>query len=801
MNRETALDRIASAILDNAPVDWSLADTADTPVDAGLVAQFRTLAAVRAMARAALAPAALPRTWGHLRLLEQIGEGAYGDVYRAWDTRLDREVALKLLRESARPGNGPSGSAVIEEGRLLARVRHPNVATIYGAEHLDGRTGLWMEFVQGRTLEDAIAGGNTLAASEVIRLGADLCRAVAAVHAAGLLHRDIKPQNVMLADEDGRLVLMDFGTGYELRHASDASLAGTPLYLAPEVLAGDPASRQSDVYSIGVVLFRLLTGKYPLFAANLASLRAAHGSGGATAALDHPAIPARLRGVLARALDADPARRFEDASALGDALASAPAPSPGWRTATLVAVGLLAAVIGGWQVLVPAPPPTKIVVMPFTSAGPADSGNEFPVDGLTIEVINHLASIEGLTVTSKTSSLSLKGRDRDLREVSRLLGGIDYAVEATVQRAGEQVRINAQFVKAADDVAVWSKTFEIKAADAFAVQGEIAREIVNHLRLTLGGGQRRYVISADVNELYLRAREKLFESLQTAPEARQLFERVMAMEPGFTPAYAGWVEAYNVECWTNEGPTQGECLAQMRPAALRALALDPLLPQAHAAMGIVSAVELHWDEAEQHFEKALSLPGDQTDIRVAYSSTTLWPQGHAAKALDVLEVARASDPLSVNVKREIGMELYLAGRYDEAVGLLREVLAVEPASVANVLARSLIFSGRPEEAVALWRSRPWRGDWERWIMPAYVALDRKEDIQRMVEAHVNAIPFRQALIFAALGDKERTLEQLQKAVESNERPVRLAALLSYPEMKLLHGDPRLDELRRRLNLR
>lgn len=800
MTRDTALDRIASAILDNAPVDWSVAETADTPLDTALVAQFKTLAAVRAMARAALAPAALPRTWGHLRLLELIGAGAHGDVYRAWDTRLDREVALKLLRASGRPEDGPSGSAVIEEGRLLARVRHPNVATIYGAEYLDGRTGLWMELVQGRTLEDAIADGNTFTAADVIRLGAELCRAVAAVHAAGLLHRDIKPQNVMLADEDGRLVLMDFGTGHELNHASGADLAGTPLYLAPEVLAGGPASRQSDVYSIGVVLFRLLTARYPVFAANLASLRDAHGRGGARAVLDHNAIPSRLRRVLARALDPDPARRFDDASALGHALTSASAPSPRWRTATLVAMGVLVTALGGWQLLGPATP-TRIVVMPFTSAGPANPGNDFPVDGLTIEVINQLASIEGLAVTSKASSLSLKGRDRDLRHVSQLLGGLDYAIEATVQRAGEQVRINAQFIKAPEDVAVWSKTFEIKAADAFAVQGEIAREIVNHLRLTLGGGQRRYVISAEVNELYLRAREKLFESLQTAPEARQLFERVMAMEPGFTPAYAGWVEAYNVECWTNEGPTQGECLAQMRPAALRALALDPLLPQAHAAMGIVSAVELHWDEAEQHFEKALSLPGDQTDIRVAYSSTTLWPQGHAAKALDVLEVARASDPLSVNVKREIGMELYLAGRYDEAVGVLREVLAVEPASVANVLARSLIFSGRPEEAVALWRSRPWRGDWERWIMPAYVALDRKEDIQRMVEAHVNAIPFRQALIFAALGDKERTFEQLQKAVDSNERPVRLAALLSYPEMKLLHGDPRFDDLRRRFNLR
>ena len=280
---------LAGAILDGAPIDWASAAASVDPLDRSMFEQLRVLSGLarhhRQNARSSAsdphdreetsgASANGPEQWGHLQLLERIGGGEFGDVYRAWDPRLDREVALKLLSVSSSSGD-PRDASIIEEGRLLARVRHPNIVTIYGAERLGGRIGLWMELVKGRTLQQALEQGKMFSPAEAIDIGIQLCQAIAAVHEAGLLHRDVKPHNAMLA-QDGRVVLMDFGAGLRLDDRSRAPLAGTPLYLAPELLRGEGPSVRSDVYSAGVVLFYLLTGSYPVRAYSLDDLRGAH---------------------------------------------------------------------------------------------------------------------------------------------------------------------------------------------------------------------------------------------------------------------------------------------------------------------------------------------------------------------------------------------------------------------------------------------------------------------------------------------------------------------------------------------
>ncbi|PYQ57370.1 MAG: hypothetical protein DMF53_22875, partial [Acidobacteria bacterium] len=262
---EDRLQDLATSIADGQAIDWErVEEETDGEDQRRLVRALREISGIaeahQSWHDSPASPAALGEPahmrWGNLILLEKIGEGSFGEVFRARDPQLDREVALKLLREET--AGGEAGGAVIEEGRLLARVRHPNVATVYGADRREGRVGLWMELLHGRTLSSLIREQGPLGAREAVLIGLDLCRALAAVHAQGILHRDIKAQNVM-RETGGRIVLMDFGVGRDLRSdvTTDHSLSGTPLYLAPEVIAGGPSSIRSDIYSLGVLLFYL----------------------------------------------------------------------------------------------------------------------------------------------------------------------------------------------------------------------------------------------------------------------------------------------------------------------------------------------------------------------------------------------------------------------------------------------------------------------------------------------------------------------------------------------------------------
>ena len=256
--------------------------------------------------------------WGRLLLQERVGAGVYGEVFRAFDESLRRDVAVKLLRASGRSAE-LLAAKVLNEGRLLARVRHRNVVTVHGVDTHDGRVGLWMEFIRGNTLEQLLERQGPFGGREASLLGQDLCRALAAVHAAGLVHRDVKAQNV-IREEGGRLVLMDFGTGLLLEddEAVKASpVAGTPLYLSPEVLAGADASPQSDIYSLGVLLFHLVTGSYPYVARSLAELRRMHDRGERKRLHDlRPDLSEGFVHVVERALESDPAERYASVGAM-----------------------------------------------------------------------------------------------------------------------------------------------------------------------------------------------------------------------------------------------------------------------------------------------------------------------------------------------------------------------------------------------------------------------------------------------------------------------------------------------------
>jgi eukaryotic-like serine/threonine-protein kinase len=284
---DKAAEDLAGAILDGRAVNWTAAESAAVD-DRSLVPYLRAVARIAELYRNAettrssesvpvddgfRSSKAAPTEWGHLRVRERIGLGAFGEVYRAWDSKLDRDVALKLLPEH-RP-LPDRGAAILEEGRLLARVHHRNVVSIYGADRIDNRVGLWMELIDGETLQQAVQRGRAFSAGDAVRIGIELAGAIGAVHDAGLLHRDVKPQNIMLA-RDGRVVLMDFGIGHDARSGQLPRLSGTPLYLAPELLAGRPPSVSTDIYSVGVVLFYVLTRTHPVRGETLNDLCLAH---------------------------------------------------------------------------------------------------------------------------------------------------------------------------------------------------------------------------------------------------------------------------------------------------------------------------------------------------------------------------------------------------------------------------------------------------------------------------------------------------------------------------------------------
>lgn len=392
---------IAARIADGSGIDWRAADS--TPADGasrGVLNQLKAIASLADLHRGwASEPdrdgAPALTQWGALTVIGPIGEGQFGRVYRAWDSRLHRQVALKLLHATS-PDIAASPARAIEEARMLAQVRHPNVLTVHGAESIGGQVGIWTEFIDGCTLESLIAGHDPLPAADVIAIGIDLCRALAAVHDAGLLHRDVKAQNVM-RETGGRIVLMDFGTSHDVLRAParEGDLSGTPLYLAPELFRGAQPSVASDIYALAVLLFYISTGKHPVPGRTLDDIRSAHGAA-RPAGLGNarPELPVELASVIERGLAARPSARYESAREFEAALElvrvspthARPASATWWTSrslAAMLALGLLAATlaaivwmfnIGGRATRPPAPKITAAATPSPASIIPETAG-------------------------------------------------------------------------------------------------------------------------------------------------------------------------------------------------------------------------------------------------------------------------------------------------------------------------------------------------------------------------------------------------------------------------------------------
>ena len=834
MDGEQLLDRIAGAVLDSEEVDWAAAESRADESTQPFIRHLRLVASVGQLHRRMQTPAAsvLPHEnvvqWGHLRLIESIGRGTFGEVFRTWDTRLDREVALKLI--PARHSVSPGESTLIQEGRLLARVRHPNVVTIYGAEQIGDRIGLWMEFVRGRTLEQLLKDGTVFSTADVVRIGVELSRAVSAVHSAGLLHRDIKTHNVMRAD-DGRIVLMDFGAGAELNESASADLAGTPLYLAPELFAGAAATVQSDIYSLGVVLCRLATRSYPVKGRTIGDVRQAHERGERIdiRSLVTPVRPALVR-VIERACDPRAERRYQTADALARDLTALQPRSMAVRVRNTIAVAaaivvlvLLASEIRARltddgrtglasrlaSLLAGVPSPLEhpvIVVRPIKNLGEPDDNNL--ADLITDSLIRLLGRVEGLQVKGLETSFRLDDATRDLAAMGKQLG-VNLVLEGDVQFSKEKVIVHAG-LRSVNGERLWGDPFERAVGsevDIASMVDDLAGAIVNRLRLKLGPTRMQYPIRMSALKTYLDARKPREERGNRSLAAVALYQKVVDAYPDHAPSLAAMAAIYGD--LGAQYPTAGnaslppqQAKGMIWPLAQQALALDDFQADAHAALGFFHALDLQWDKAEEAFLKAIHQEPTRSGLLADYVLTVLVPTGRLDEAIDRLEDALVSDPGSLDLRRILARVQLNAGHYGEALKNSRLVLAEDPnfPFVAQFAAWAQLFNNDKAKALEFFEKFALGNDGlagtpddnpgvRGWIAAINGQRAEAEAIAALPRFSSTGLPLRRVEIYGLLQDADKALDALEDQIELN--PLRAAVYLTYPELKFLQGDPRV----------
>jgi TolB-like protein len=455
-----------------------------------------------------------------------------------------------------------------------------------------------------------------------------------------------------------------------------------------------------------------------------------------------------------------------------------------------IAGGCFAVALAGatwWNQHQKAPIPVAVLPLINLSQNPA---NDYFTDGLTGEIIRNLSIIDGLAVRSQTSSFAFKGKQRNVRDAGKQLD-VEYILEGSVLRAGQQLRINAQLIRVPDDFPLWSGKYDREATDIFAIQDEISRGIVNSLRLKLGRGRRRYETSTEAYDLYLRGRAfEVRPALSGMSQTIPLFEETIIKDPSFAPAYAGLAVAYAaLSGFDRFDPAERAAqMTKMRVAAERAIHLDPLLAEAHEALGVVYARDAQWEQSEKSLRRAIELDPSSSSIRYSFVNGLLMPLNRLAEAVAQLQFAAKSDPLSPQIQHVLARELFDTGHFQEAL-----------AHCQQPCIEALLLSGKAAEAIPILEAR-YKDDLSHSgtgeLGRAYALAGRREDAERI--ARIQWRPLEQAAIFVALGDKDRALDALERAIPLG--PVRVGRDLTYQELAALRGDPRVKALRKKLGL-
>ena len=786
-----------------------------------------------------------------------IGAGGMGEVYRARDTRLERDVALKVLPAETL-GDETARARLVREARLASSLNHPHICTIYEVGETDAwtdsasapRTGapqkaayIAMELIEGQPLSARLAEG-ALPLEQVLRYGQQLADALAHAHARRVVHRDFKSANVVITPE-GRAKVLDFGLARRLTDEQLADVtvsrdsltapgmvAGTLAYMAPEQLRGQPADERSDIWALGVVLYEMAGGLRPF--------RGQTGFELTSAILKEPppplpsAIPVPLQAVVARCLAKDPGERYQRGSDVQAALeavqsgtAVAPRLSrrrpllPRWGLAAgaallaaLLAVTLGFDVGGVWSRVTGGAPAIKLAVLPFANLS-GDAEQEYLSDGLTQEMITQLGRLhpDTLSVIARTSVMRYKNRDTPIDQIGRELG-VDYILEGSAQRQADRIHIAAELIKVADQTQLWADKYERAFSAILTVQGQVAQSVAKALAIELlPVEQARLAIARTINpeayEAYLKG-SALWQSLREADvdAAQRHFEQALERDPSYAPAFAGLAWVWAVREQVGLVPRGAGARSKAKAAALQAIALDESSAEAHEALASsLTWGEWEWAAAEREWKRALELNPNGANAH-AYYAHYLMHMGRATEGIRHSERAIELDPYNALYHSLHGMVLVYLRRYDDALAAAEKANAISPdAGVAfSVFQRVYLSKGMRDEQLAEQRLRIARDPERVAAFERGLAEGGYEGAQRAI-ANVLAARYEKdqgghsawgiALRYLDAGDKEKAIAWLYRGYDDRDQNM---PYLGMPEWDPLRSDPRFQALLRRIGL-
>ncbi len=735
----------------------------------------------------------------HYEIRRLLGKGGMGEVYLAHDTRLERDVALKVLFDSI-CADTVARERLIREARAASKLNHPNIVTIYAIESLEGREAIVMEYVDGDPLDQY---RNALGREfrELLEVSLQIAEGLAAAHAAGVVHRDLKPSNV-LVDRSGRARILDFGlaiTGRDVRLTREGTLVGSPAYMSPEQVRGRDVDFRSDIFSYGVLLYELLAGVHPFWADQETAILYAIVNEEPTPLNAHvKTLSQDWNGFIGACLAKEPTARIQSTAEVVSRLRDLILGSGQFPTSSQLSRGIL----GRDQSITPTTvTPPSVAVLPFADLSPAKD-QEYFCDGLAEELINALSGISGLRVVARTSAFSFKGQSLDVRTIGNRLG-VKSVLEGSVRKHGDRLRINAQLINVADGYHLWSERFDRDAGDVFEIQDEIAQTVAERLRVHLGSLPSSPTHDIEAYNLYLLGRfywnKRTDEAMRKALES---FQAAIARDPKFALAYAGVADSLIV---LEDHGFVGyrEAVSRAREAVDKALSLDPDLAEAYTALGGIHSELEEFDSADRAFRRAIQLKPGYATAHHWYATQLLLEVGRVEDAKRELLRARESDPLSLIINTDLARFYYFVRDFPQAAEALRYVFSLDPRFLR---ARRLMFLltwvlGRHQDAA----------EQIHYWLPAYAGLDKDDTdwrgvlsasgfdavLHHLLEVMKSAtrgypLQYAIAITHAQLREPDEAISALAEYV--HKRSPNYAGLRMDPLLDPIRTDPRFVEL-------